>query len=104
MMAWPSQTEKLRCEPSCCCVYATALSDSFCVDRYRSEFLSLMRDRVVDILFTNESELHALYQTSDFGTAVDALRQETTNNLAMMTLVIAAFTTTDQMSYVAHLP
>lgn len=55
---------------------ALTLSDSFCVDRYRGEFLSLIRDRVVDIVFANESELHALYETADFDTALAALRAE----------------------------
>ncbi|MCC3245929.1 adenosine kinase [Methylocystis sp. WRRC1] len=55
---------------------ALTLSDSFCVDRYRGEFLSLIRDRVVDIVFANESELHALYETADFETAIAALRAE----------------------------
>jgi sugar/nucleoside kinase (ribokinase family) len=55
---------------------ALTLSDSFCVDRYRGEFLSLIRDRVVDIVFANESELHALYETGDFDTALAALRAE----------------------------
>lgn len=55
---------------------ALTLSDVFCVDRYQQEFLGLIRDGVVDILFANESELHALYQTADFKSAVDALRQD----------------------------
>ncbi|MBI1980382.1 MAG: adenosine kinase [Methylocystis sp.] len=55
---------------------ALTLSDSFCVDRYRGEFLSLIRDRVVDVVFANESELHALYETGDFDTALAALRAE----------------------------
>jgi sugar/nucleoside kinase (ribokinase family) len=55
---------------------ALSLSDSFCVDRYRDEFLGLIRDGVVDIVFANESELHALYQTADFDTALAALRAE----------------------------
>lgn len=55
---------------------ALTLSDSFCVDRYRGEFLDLMRSGLIDILFANESELHALYQTADFDTAVDSLRKE----------------------------
>jgi sugar/nucleoside kinase (ribokinase family) len=58
---------------------ALSLSDSFCVDRYRDEFLGLIRDGVVDIVLANESELHALYQTADFDTALGALRAE--NNL-----------------------
>jgi sugar/nucleoside kinase (ribokinase family) len=55
---------------------ALSLSDAFCVDRYRDEFLGLIRDGVVDILFANESELHALYQTADFDTALKALQGE----------------------------
>ena len=53
---------------------ALSLSDAFCVDRYREEFLSLLREGVVDLLFANESELHSLYQTADFETALAALR------------------------------
>ncbi len=44
---------------------ALSLSDSFCVDRYRDEFLHLIRSHAIDILFANESELHSLYQTAD---------------------------------------
>ena len=55
---------------------ALTLSDTFCVDRYRPEFLDLIRTGTVDIVFSNESELHALYQTADFDTALAALRDE----------------------------
>jgi sugar/nucleoside kinase (ribokinase family) len=55
---------------------ALTLSDSFCVDRYREEFLGLMRGKAVDIVFANESELKALYQTADFDTALAALRTD----------------------------
>ncbi|MCW2284427.1 adenosine kinase [Rhodoblastus acidophilus] len=55
---------------------ALTLSDTFCVDRYRDEFLGLIRDGVVDIVFANESELHALFQTADFDVALAALRNE----------------------------
>jgi sugar/nucleoside kinase (ribokinase family) len=55
---------------------ALTLSDAFCVDRYRGEFLKLMRDKTVDIVFANESELRSLYQTADFETALEALRAE----------------------------
>jgi len=54
-----------------------SLSDAFCVDRYRDEFLNLIRLKTVDIIFANESELHALYQTSDFSTALKLLQNET---------------------------
>src|SRR5438105_1795003 len=56
---------------------ALTLSDSFCVDRYRDEFLELMRKGTVDLVFANEAELHSLYQTSDFDTALKQLRQDT---------------------------
>jgi sugar/nucleoside kinase (ribokinase family) len=50
------------------------LSDSFCVDRHRDDFLSLVDDEV-DLLFGNEAELIALYQTETFEQAVDELRK-----------------------------
>jgi sugar/nucleoside kinase (ribokinase family) len=56
---------------------ALTLSDSFCVDRYRGEFLDLMRKGTVDLVFANEAELHSLYQTSDFDTALKQLRADT---------------------------
>src|ERR1700681_2914617 len=55
---------------------ALTLSDSFCVDRYRDEFLDLMRKGTVDLLFANEAELHSLYQASDFDTALTQLRSD----------------------------
>ncbi|MGC2775665.1 MAG: adenosine kinase [Bradyrhizobium sp.] len=57
---------------------ALTLSDSFCVDRYREEFLDLMRGGTVDIVFANEAELHAMYQTSDFDGALKQLREDAT--------------------------
>ena len=62
---------------------ALTLSDAFCVDRYRDEFLALMRDGTVDIVFANESELHSLYMTSDFDTALKQLRNDV--NLGVVT-------------------
>ena len=55
---------------------ALTLSDSFCVDRYRDEFIELMRSGTVDLVFANEAELHSLYQTSDFDTALKQLRKD----------------------------
>lgn len=55
---------------------ALSLSDPFCVDRYRAEFLELIRDGSVDILFANIHELKSLYQTSDEDAAFAALREE----------------------------
>ena len=55
---------------------AITLSDSFCVDRYRDEFLELMRSGTVDIIFANESELKSLYETADFNTALSAVQKD----------------------------
>ena len=55
---------------------ALTLSDAFCVDRYRAEFLNLIRKGTVDIVFANERELHSLYETADFDTAVKLLRAD----------------------------
>jgi adenosine kinase len=55
---------------------ALTLSDAFCVDRYRAEFLELIRNGTVDLVFANESELHSLYQTADFDTALNGLRND----------------------------
>ncbi|MBW3097605.1 adenosine kinase [Pseudohoeflea coraliihabitans] len=49
------------------------LSDPFCVDRYRDEFLELMRSGTVDIVFANEDEVKSLYQTHDLETAIAAI-------------------------------
>jgi sugar/nucleoside kinase (ribokinase family) len=49
---------------------ALSLSDPFCVDRWRTEFLDLI-DGHVDILIANEAEITSLYQIDDFDKAVD---------------------------------
>ena len=52
---------------------ALSLSDPFCVDRHRKEFLDLVEHHV-DVLFANEDEVVSLYQASGFGEAVAQLR------------------------------
>jgi sugar/nucleoside kinase (ribokinase family) len=52
------------------------LSDSFCVDRYRDEFLDLMRSGTVDIVFANSHEIKSLYQTASFETALESIRKD----------------------------
>ncbi len=49
---------------------ALTLSDGFCVDRHRDEFLNLIRSGI-DILFANESEIKSLYQTESFEFAAE---------------------------------
>jgi sugar/nucleoside kinase (ribokinase family) len=52
---------------------ALTLSDPFCVDRHRAAFLDLVA-RHVDILFANEAEICALYETRDFDAAAARVR------------------------------
>jgi sugar/nucleoside kinase (ribokinase family) len=56
---------------------AMTLSDAFCVHRYRDEFLELMRSGTVDIVFANESEAMALYETETLEPALDRLAEDT---------------------------
>lgn len=55
---------------------AMTLSDPFCVDRYRDEFLDLIRSKTVDIVFANESELKSLYQTASLESGLEAIRAD----------------------------
>ncbi|KAB0679659.1 adenosine kinase [Aureimonas leprariae] len=56
---------------------AMTLSDSFCVHRYRAEFLDLMRSGTVDIVFANEAEALALYETDDLDEAIRRIGEDT---------------------------
>lgn len=51
------------------------LSDSFCVERHRESFLDLIRNDI-DIVFANETEIKALYQTQNFDCAVKAIARD----------------------------
>ncbi len=51
------------------------LSDSFCVDRHREDFVALVRDDV-DILFGNEDEIVSLYETDSLDDAIETLRDQ----------------------------
>lgn len=53
---------------------ALTLSDKFCVDRHRDSFRHLVAGHV-DILFSNESEILALYEQDDLGNALEAARK-----------------------------
>jgi sugar/nucleoside kinase (ribokinase family) len=50
-----------------------SLSDPFCVERHRDDFRDLVKNHV-DILFANEIEICALYETTDFDAAARAVR------------------------------
>ncbi len=54
---------------------ALSLSDAFCVNRHRAAFRDLVKGHV-DILFANETEITALYETDTWEEAVEAVRAE----------------------------
>jgi len=54
---------------------ALTLSDVFCVTRHRSSFIHLVKSHV-DLVFANESELLALYETDSFDEAVATVRRD----------------------------
>lgn len=49
------------------------LSDSFCVNRHRQDFLDLIT-KDINILFANEFEIMALFETDNLDEAMDAIR------------------------------
>ncbi|MEM7651207.1 MAG: adenosine kinase [Pseudomonadota bacterium] len=53
---------------------ALTLSDPFCVDRHRSDFLRLVESHV-DILFANEDEIKSLYMQESFEDAINAVSE-----------------------------
>jgi adenosine kinase len=63
---------------------ALTLSDSFCVDRWRTEFLDLLRSGLVDLVFANQAEVGALYETADLDAGIARLRRDV--GLAAVTL------------------
>ena len=53
---------------------ALSLSDSFCVNRHRESFIKLVEDHI-DILFANEDEIKALYESSSLKKALERLEK-----------------------------
>ena len=51
------------------------LSDSFCVERHRDDFLDLIKSNI-DIVFANESEIKSLYKTDNFDGAAAAIMRD----------------------------
>ena len=54
---------------------AITMSDVFCVDRHRESFVHLIRTHC-DLVFANEAELLAIYETDDFDAAVSQIRND----------------------------
>jgi sugar/nucleoside kinase (ribokinase family) len=53
---------------------ALSLSDSFCVERHRRDFLDLVTNEV-DVVFANEAEATALFATGSLSGALDAFAE-----------------------------
>ncbi|MFD0985813.1 adenosine kinase [Methyloligella solikamskensis] len=51
---------------------ALSLSDAFCVDRHRDDFLKLVKEGA-DIVFANEKEATALYEANNFDDAAKSM-------------------------------
>lgn len=52
---------------------ALTLSDPFCVDRHRAEFMHLISGHV-DIVFANEAEVKSLFEVDDFDATLQQMR------------------------------
>jgi len=61
---------------------ALSLSDSFCVQRHRAEFLELVQDHT-DILFANEDEIKKLFEAASFKEALKSCTRY--NNIFVLT-------------------
>ena len=53
---------------------AMSLSDQFCVDRHKSDFLDLVKNNL-DIIFANESEMMSLINTKNFNEVISFGKQ-----------------------------
>jgi fructokinase len=61
---------------------AMSLSDQFCVDRHKSNFLELVKNKL-DITFANEQEIMSLIETKDFNEVINFSKQ--LNKLVVVT-------------------
>ena len=62
---------------------AFSISDAFCVDRFREEFIDLINNSA-DLIFANESEIKSLFETSELETAIKKCQD--TNKIFAVTL------------------
>ena len=59
---------------NCANKVAMSLSDQFCVDRHKSDFLNLVKGKL-DITFANEQEITSLIDAKNFNEVIDFSRQ-----------------------------
>ena len=71
---------------------ALTLSDPFCVDRHRHDFIQLVQNHV-DILFANEDEIKSLFMQDSFEDAVSAIGEH---------VEIAAITRSEHGAVIIH--
>ena len=64
-------------------IVAFSISDAFCVDRFREEFIDLINNSA-DLIFANEAEIKSLYETSELDTAIKKCQE--TNKIFAVTL------------------
>ena len=64
-------------------IVAFSISDAFCVDRFREEFIDLINNSA-DLIFANEAEIKSLYETSDINIAIKKCQE--TNKIFAVTL------------------
>ena len=62
---------------------AFSISDAFCVDRFRKEFIDLINNSA-DLIFANESEIKSLFETSELENAIK--KCQGTNKIFAVTL------------------
>ena len=53
---------------------AMSLSDLFCVDRHKNNFLELVKNKI-DITFANEQEITSLIDAQNFNEVIDFIKQ-----------------------------
>ena len=59
---------------NCANKVAMSLSDQFCVDRHKSDFLNLVKNKL-DITFANEQEITSLIDAKNFNEVIDFSKQ-----------------------------
>jgi sugar/nucleoside kinase (ribokinase family) len=65
---------------------AFTVSDGFCVERHRADFMSLLENDV-DVLFANEQELLHLFETTSFDEALLRLLEKTSTRPHVIVVV-----------------
>ncbi len=82
---------------------ALTLSDSFCVDRHRDDFLGLVADEV-DVVFANADEITRLYGVEKVDDAVAAVRRDCSLAAITMSEKGSVIVTPDEVIEIAAEP